>query len=284
MHTITLKKSSPSHTFSHIYEHAYVIALDTALRGDGLVPIVDYDIFATTNLGEVSIEIESYGNDLREYVQRIDSDALMLSEYIETAVAQVEVEKGQRFEVGDGYSLREALEAFHYISWGESANLGSELRGVGSLKPVMLTITTPYPNLDSKLLPLYRLAAGVALNGAANDVADSYAGFIESAAFSVNQSGELEVSVLLHPDVDVTGVRYIAEQSFHEVLFSKSMERLFHALQDVEAMEYPPSSTFHYGEVEVEMSPDAWRRMATVRNLEQIRQNGRIVVDINKQV
>ena len=281
MHTITLKKQSTSHVFSHIYEHIYAIALDTLLRDDGFVPIIDYDIDATTDSGVVSIELESYtDDDLSGYVQRVNTDRTIVDEYVDTAIAQVESEKHRRIEIDDVQKLREEFIEFHQALWGDTRfEVRSEIRIGEGIEPIVAGVRAPYPELQPEVLALYRLVMGVSLNAVLNDLADSYAGFVESTAFAVNGAGELEMSIALHPDVDVRGIESVAEHSLGELVAAESMERLLGALQDVTAMDFPPSQTFRYKDMVIEMNPDAWRRVATAHNLQTIKEVGRIVVE-----
>ena len=219
MQTIVLKKSSSSHVLSHIYEHVYSIALDTLLRESGLMPIIDYDIYATTDAGVACIELESYTVDnIENYLEKVDTDGTRVREYAATAVAQVEVEKCVRFEIKDE-------QAFY------------------------------------------------------NDLADSYAGFIQSEAFAVNEFDELEMHISLHPDVDLSGIEAVANNSLAELLDSKSIERLLSELQDVSAMEFPPSNTFHYKDLKIEMNSDMWRQVATAYNLGSLKKEGHVIVE-----
>ncbi len=112
-----------------------------------------------------------------------------------------------------------------------------------------------------------------------NDLADSYAGFIQSEAFAVNEFDELEMHISLHPDVDLSGIEAVANNSLAELLDSKSIERLLSELQDVSAMEFPPSNTFHYKDLKIEMNSDMWRQVATAYNLGSLKKEGHVIVE-----
>lgn len=281
MQTIVLKKSSSSHVLSHIYEHVYSIALDTLLRESGLMPIIDYDIYATTDAGVACIELESYTVDnIENYLEKVDTDGTIVREYAATAVAQVEVEKCVRFEIKDEQAFYNDLTDFHRTPWGQyRSDIGEWIHEEEGLEPVLYKISAPYPELKSELLPLYRLVMGSILNAIANDLADSYAGFIQSEAFAVNEFDELEMHISLHPDVDLSGIEAVANNSLAELLDSKSIERLLSELQDVSAMEFPPSNTFHYKDLKIEMNSDMWRQVATAYNLGSLKKEGHVIVE-----
>lgn len=282
MQTITLNKSSHSHVFSHVYEHVYCIALDTLLRESGLVPIIDYDIHATTESGVIRIELESYTDaGLGNYVERINADDTIVEEHADTAVGQVEAEKRLSLTIQDAQIFYHQLNDFHRLPWGSpSSVLGDSLYEGAGLKPMLCKIGTPYPPLETELLPLYRLVVGVILNAVANDLADSYAGFIQSRAFAVNELDELEMLIALHPDVDVSDLEDVARSAFTELLDSDSLVGLLNELQDVAAMECPPSNTFSYKDLIIEMDSDAWRQVATADNLEKVKKAAHISVEL----
>ena len=282
MQTITLNKSSHSHVFSHVYEHVYCIALDTLLRESGLVPIIDYDIHATTESGVIRIELESYTDaGLGNYVERINADDTIVEEHADTAVGQVEAEKRLSLTIQDAQIFYHQLNDFHRLPWGSpSSVLGDSLYEGAGLKPMLCKISTPYPPLETELLPLYRLVVGVILNAVANDLADSYAGFIQSRAFAVDELDELEMLIALHPDVDVSDLEDVARSAFTELLDSDSLVGLLNELQDVAAMECPPSNTFSYKDLIIEMDSDAWRQVATADNLEKVKKAAHISVEL----
>lgn len=279
MQNIILKKSSESHLFSHIYEHIYSIALDTEMRQSGLFPVMNYDIAATTESGVVNIEIEWYGHlNIHAYLEHIDSNDAIIDEYLDTAIAQVAVEKGRHIATSDRQLLQEQLVAFHHISWGDHSNVKVDVSLANAMSSPSYRVTARYPELELELLPFYRLVMGIILNVIADDLADSYAGFVRSKAYAVNSSDELELSISFHPRANLSGMKALIDNTFMDVLHSQSILKFLAELQDTNTMEYPPSSTFKYRDIKIQMSPDKWRAVATKENLVLIEQVGRIIL------
>lgn len=276
MQSITLYKNVSSHHVAHLYEHIYFIHLDTKLRESGYFWSIDYSIEdATTTSGLVKIYIEDYTNGLINLREVIKLDIDFLMEITEIAIGQIESEYENIFNISQPDQLIKALQKIHAVEWTigpkkpkDKIKVNNNILTVGEeIGSTELLITFIYPDISKELLPLYRQVAGLTLNIAISDIADTYAGFIPSDAFQTNDMHQLE-GVIRFANYKKIDVDAVIKATIDEIKSAGGYDRLLAILSDIETAYSAPSPENTFRDLGIKMTAKKWKQIATQENLE----------------
>lgn len=276
-------KQSSNHILSHLYEHLFFIHLDTTLREKDLYPIIDYSIDAYTTDGRVVFDIETYRDiDIEECIAQANREFLTIKELTDIAIAQLEAEYACSIAIKDMQALEEDLTKLNETPWNTDSTVqipNDIISKAGEVPLYILTLTAAFNNLPAKIRPLHRLIAGVTVDVAVSDIADTFGGFVRSKTFTTNAQKDLIGEVQLKESVPRAELTMLIGETKHELQSSGAYERLVADLSDTKTMMHAPSQKRTFEDTGITMDDNKWKELATNENLKSI--TDQLVLEIN---
>jgi len=276
-------KQSSNHILSHLYEHLFFIHLDTTLREKDLYPIIDYSIDAYTTDGRVVFDIETYRDiDIEECIAQANHEFLTIKELTDIAIAQLEAEYTCSMAIKDTQILEENLTKLNETPWNtdSTVQIPNEIISKGGEVPLyILTLTAAFNNLPAKIRPLHRLIAGVTIDVAVSDIADTFGGFVRSKTFTTSAQKDLIGEVQLKESVPRAELTMLIDETKHELQSSGAYARLVADLSDTKTMMHAPSQKRTFEDTGITMDDNKWKELATNENLKSI--TDQLVLEIN---
>lgn len=302
MKRLILIKLCDTFQLAHLYEHLFYACIDTLFRDNGYYQPIDYLISADTySNGVIVIDIEVYNNSITdEFLRSLKESRLDIAdEYIEIGLNQLVAEKQVEFNWVEYGELRRMLYETDKMAWYDAdevtvrdlADRTVKERGVIETKEKIqkknaLKFELRLQINDRMLVPLYRQIAGSIMNTLALDVADTYAYFITSRLFAMNNRGTVIATFNTgYAEVMQEEIQKLYAESVAQMRQDGAFDRLLAVLAHMSYLKPTSHVRCHPGDTfedtDILIGSKGWKNISTEDNLQKILDNLELKIRYN---
>lgn len=305
MKQLFLFKICDAFQLAHLYEHLYYAHIDTLFRNKGYYQPIDYSIDASTYAdGVVTIAIELYNSKIPDdFLQSLQSVRLDITgERLDIAINQLIAEKQVEYQWVEYQELKKLLSNIDKQPWQDADDFELqdlsqrqvEEKGMIETNHKLERANTFSIELrlisDNRgLVPLYRQIAGSIINTLAIDISDSYAYFITSHRFEMNEHGALVARFNTgYSEVEPKAIQDLYEETMRDMESDKVLHRQLIALQNISYLKpvsyIQPDPTNTFEDTDILIGSKGWKKISTSKNLESILQNLELVISLEDKI